>query len=328
MKKITLFVLLLAIIQIAKAQTVLKPGDIAIVQVNASYNSFDFVSFVDIEAGTTIKFTDYAYSTVLNGLNETTTYDGIFKFTASDAIPAGKVIQYRIGSTVNPQFTTIKGTEFSANSYNGGFLRGENLIIYQGTSNYLFALGWMRKDNFAINPLNSNAKVCDIPSGLSKSNYTVIQIDSVMKPGQTPQLARDFRYNKYDGFTGTASKIRFWLSNTTNYNTYSGYYNNDAVPNFTVLDPDTQAPSLLYSYPHNEKTNTSIHGIGIFKFDEPVIALKSLILRNATSNEIIKTYTTVDIEIEKDSTVKFKLYPYLEKSTSYSLTIPKDYLKD
>ena len=51
MKKITLFVLLLAIIQIAKAQTVLKPGDIAIVQVNYTFNSFDFVCYVDIEAG-------------------------------------------------------------------------------------------------------------------------------------------------------------------------------------------------------------------------------------------------------------------------------------
>ena len=332
MKKITLFVLLLAIIQIAKAQTVLKPGDIAIVQVNYTFNSFDFVCYVDIEAGTEIWFTDYAFSNTLTDFDKTTTYDGIYKFTAAQAIQAGTVIQYRNPSNVNSQFTAVAGSSsLSLMSYKNRFLSGENLIVYQQNSSlvtYLFALGWMRKDNFSVNPLNSNAKVCDIPSGLSKSNYTVIQIDSVMKPGQTPQLARDFRYNKYDGFTGTASKIRFWLSNTTNYNTYSGYYNNDAVPNFTVLDPDTQAPSLLYSYPHNEKTNTSIHGIGIFKFDEPVIALKSLILRNATSNEIIKTYTTVDIEIEKDSTVKFKLYPYLEKSTSYSLTIPKDYLKD
>ena len=58
MKKITLFVLLLAIIQIAKAQTVLKPGDIAIVQVNYTFNSFDFVCYVDIEAGTEIWFTN------------------------------------------------------------------------------------------------------------------------------------------------------------------------------------------------------------------------------------------------------------------------------
>lgn len=332
MKKITLFVLLLTIIQIAKAQTVLKPGDIAIVQVNYTFNSFDFVCYVNIEAGTEIWFTDYAFSNTLTDFDKTTTYDGIYKFTAAQAIQAGTVIQYRNSSNVNSQFTAVAGSSsLSLMSYKNRFLSGENLIVYQQNSSlvtYLFALGWMRKDNFSVNPLNSNAKVCDIPQGLSKSNFTVIQIDSVMKPGQTPQLARDFRYNKYDGFTGTASKIRFWLSNTSNYDTFSGYYNNDAVPNFTVLDPDTQAPSLLYSYPHNEKTNTSIHGIGIFKFDEPVIALKSLILRNAASNEIIKTYTTVDIEIEKDSTVKFKLYPYLEKSTSYSLTIPKDYLKD
>ena len=103
---------------------------------------------------------------------------------------------------------------------------------------------------------------------------------------------------------------------------------NTPVANFNVLQPDVTPPALMSSYPTNNKLNTSTHGIGFLKFNEPVLVQKSLILRNISTNEIIKTYTTVDVEIEKDSTVKFNLYPYLEKSASYSLTIPKDYLND
>lgn len=325
MKKITLLLALLAILQIVSAQTILNPGDVVIVQVNFSQSSFDFVPLVDIAAGTKIKFTDYAWKNSLKGFDKTTQYDADLTYTAPANIVKGTVIQ-----TKNNPAIDYPAVNFYSKNAGNTYLKGENLIAFQvnsGDTVYLAAFGWMRKDNFAVNPNNPLAKVCDIPPGLSKTDFTVIQMDS-LTTGQNQTLVRDFRYNKYDGTTGTASKIRFWLSNSSNYDTFSGYYNNDPVPNFTVLDPDTRAPSLLYSYPHNEKTNTSIHGIAILKFDEPVIALKSLILRNATSNEIIKTYTTVDVEIEKDSTVKFKLYPYLEKSTSYSLTIPKDYLKD
>ena len=38
MKKFTLILMLIAIIPVAKAQTILKPGDIAIVQVNFNRN--------------------------------------------------------------------------------------------------------------------------------------------------------------------------------------------------------------------------------------------------------------------------------------------------
>ncbi len=331
MKKIITFLLLFAFTHIAKA-TVLQPGDVAIVQVNYTFNSLDFVCYVDIDAGTEIWFSDYAYSNNLTNFDQTTTHDGIYKFTAAQAITAGTVIQYRNPSNVNSQFTAIAGSSsLSLRSYKDGYLYGENLIIYQSdgtTKTFLFAMGWMRKDNFSTNPTNSNAKVCDIPPGLSKDNYTVIQIDSVMKPGQNPQLARDFRYNKYEGFTGTASKIRYWLSNTSNYDTFSGSSNNDAVENFTALAPDVIAPSLLYSYPSNNKLNTSSQGIGVLKFNEPVIVSKSLILKNSSTNQIIKTYNTADVQVVNDSIVNFLLYPNLENSASYSLTIPKDYVKD
>jgi hypothetical protein len=289
MKKITILLLLIAIMQIAKAQTVLQPGDVAIVQVNYTYNSFDFVCFVDIEAGTKIRFTDYVYSSTLSNLDQTSTSDGIYEYTAPNAISAGTVVQYKINTTVNAAFATIAGGSFSLRSYKNNYaLAGENLIAYQqnaGTKTYLFALGWMRKDNFAPNPSNANAKVCDIPTGLSKANYTVIQIDSVMGSGQTPQLARDFRYNKYNGFTGTAFMLRRNLADVSNYNKYSGASNNTAVGNFGVLPFDNDAPELLKTTPENNANAVSVYSNVVFSFNENVLVApsKHIILRNTNN---------------------------------------------
>ena len=65
MKKITLILLFFAAINIVKAQTVLKPGDVAIVHINKAYESFDFVPLVAITTGTVIEFTDMKYSAAL-----------------------------------------------------------------------------------------------------------------------------------------------------------------------------------------------------------------------------------------------------------------------
>ena len=166
MKKFTLILMLIAIIPVAKAQTILKPGDIAIVQVNFSRNSFDFVPLVDIAAGTKIKFTDYAWKNNLNDFDKTTQYDVIMTYTAPSAIAKGTVIQ----SLNNTAFDYNSISFYSKNAGNS-YLKGENIIVFQTNNNdtvFVSAFGWMRKDNFSVNPYNSLAKVCDIPPGLSK----------------------------------------------------------------------------------------------------------------------------------------------------------------
>ncbi|NCB67955.1 MAG: T9SS type A sorting domain-containing protein [Bacteroidia bacterium] len=313
-----------------KSQTTLAPGDVAIVQVNYSYNSFDFVCLVDIEAGTKIRFTDYAYSTTLSDLDQTTTSDGIYEYTAPSTVSAGKVIQYRVNSDINPAFQTIAGSSLSLRSYKNSYtLAGENILVYQQNNDiktFVFAMGWMRKDNFSINPLNTNAKVCGIPQGLSKSNFTVIQIDSVMKPGQNPQLARDFRYNKYDGFTGTAFMLRRYLSSALNYNTFSGAYDNNAVEDFTVLAPDNTAPVLTSSYPTNNKINVSVNSGVELIFDEKIEVLKPLLIRN-TANESTIIVTTDEIAVV-DSILSFSFDKRLENAGTYVLEIPQAAIRD
>lgn len=315
MKKTTLFLLLLAAIQIVKAQTVLKPGDIAIVHINKAYESFDFVPLVPITAGTVIEFTDMKYSATQRRFIPfaNTQYDGKHTFTAAQNYTAGTVIQSSGKLSESKKFIATN-------------LQGNTLIAFQvnnSDTTYLTAIGWYAAVNF-------KEGVCDIPPGLSVANNTVVKFDSI-----------ETYYNKYmyyslkfdpmgdaSKMTGTAGKLRKLFADNANYLHTNQVMQNTAVANFNVLQPDVTPPTLLSSYPVNNKLNTSTNGIGFLKFNEPVIVLKSLILKNATSNEVVKTYTSVDVEIEKDSTVKFNLFPYLEKNASYSLTIPKDYLVD
>lgn len=315
MKKITLILLFFAAINIVKAQTVLKPGDVAIVHINKAYESFDFVPLVAITTGTVIEFTDMKYSAALRRFVPFANpqYDGKHTFTATQNYAAGTVIQSKGNLLESKKFIT-SNTE------------GNTLIAFQVNNNdttYLTAIGWYTAINF-------KPGVSDIPPGLSVANNTVVKFDSTA----TYFNKNLFATIKYDPMgdatkmSGTPGKLRRYFADNANYINTNQVMQNTPVANFNVLQPDVTPPALMSSYPTNNKLNTSTHGIGFLKLNEPVLVQKSLILRNISTNEIIKTYTTVDVEIEKDSTVKFNLYPYLEKSASYSLTIPKDYLND
>ena len=119
MKKITLLIALLFAFY-ANSQTALTAGDIAFVGSNAdgSSNAEDNVSFVllkDIDAATTIIFTDM-------GWNDTTGFftaagDGSFTWTSGVARTAGEVVTIDMGplapaaySVIGDQMFAIQGT--------------------------------------------------------------------------------------------------------------------------------------------------------------------------------------------------------------------------
>lgn len=328
MKRILLIVAHIAFYVLLNAQTTLQPGDVAIVQVNYTYHSFDFVCFVDIEAGTKIRFSDFAYSSQANGFVTTTSSDGIYEYTAPEAIAAGTVIQYKIGSSINASFTTIQGSNLSFISRKTDgvtiTLEGENIFVYQenaGQRTYLFAMGWMRKDNFSVNTSNNRAKATDIPSGLSKVDNTVIQLDSIVW-GQNATLQRNFRYNKANGFMGTAFMLRRNLAITANYNTFSGAYNNDPVSNFNVSPTDNVAPLLLSTLPVMNANNASKMSDIVLNFDKDVLAVPSkiIVLRNL-SNGSTSYYDAQNISCNFKSAT-FSPVNDLNYETSYRVEIP------
>jgi hypothetical protein len=331
-KPYSLFIFLLSFNALL-AQTVLQPGDIAIVQVKYTTTySFDFVSFVDIEAGTRIWFTDYAYSLTVNDLDETTVSDGKYLFVATELIPAGQVVSYRNPYFVNPMFSKT-GTELTFRSIRDGeMLEGENLFIYQEDAQqnktFLFAMGWMRKDNFSVNPSNPLAKSSNVPPGLTRQDYTVIQLDSIMRPGQNPVLARDFRYRKQGGFEGTPFMIRRWLSDTYNYDTSPSGQNNNPVDNFNVLPGDALSPVVQTMYPVHNQTDVSPNAVISFLFDKKVMVTPSklTIIRNMTNGAT--AYYSSNSTIVDGARISFVHPIALDPQTTYQLEIPKGYLTD
>lgn len=314
MKKITLFLMVIASMQLVRTQTVLKAGDIAIVQINNSYKSFDFVPLVPITEGTVIVFSDMKYSALKKGFIPFADpqYDGIHTFTASKSYAAGTVIQSN-GTVVESKKFITSGTN------------GLSLIAFQKNNSdttFLTAFGWYAAENFKP---GEN----DIPPGLSVADNTVVKFDST-----------DTYFNKYlyanirfdnmgdvSKMTGTAIQLRRRFADHSNYLNSNSISQNTAVPNFTVLAADINPPILQSSYPAQNQLNVSRKANFKLSFNEPVLAIKTITLRETASNT---TAYILPAEVKKntDNSVSFSFEFALDYAKSYTLEIPQGCFSD
>jgi len=234
--------------------TILEPGDLIIVGVNANdfacsgapgYDLVSFFCFKPIVPGTTIIITDNGYERCNAG--QWGNSEGTVRMTRTGiAIPAGQVITFRIENTSGPTNITSfapdgawtcatlnapPGASFpTAVALNNG---GDQLFFMQGNSwNSGTAPGNVHQHNatytgtilyaFSSNPAPNWTAACN-GSGSQLSN---------LPPGvecfsMAPTSASDF--GKYDGFLSAASQ-RDWIirvDDETNWTAYStcGFYN-------------------------------------------------------------------------------------------------------
>lgn len=320
MKKFTLLLLLFAVFQIVKAQTVLKPGDIAIVHINKAYESFDFVPLVPIVTGTKIIFSDMKYSANLKRFIPFTNsqYTGIHTFTASQDYAAGIVIQCMNNLDESKKFITYGTTGLSLiafqpndTTYIGIGPGGTNVTVTTDTT-YITAIGWLTAENF-------KAGINDIPPDLSVADNTVVKFDST-----ETYFNKNMYYSiKFDNMgdntkqEGTAIQLRRRFADVSNYIHSNSLISNTSVPNFNVFAPDLINPTLLSSYPYNNKINVSPYSGVELKFSEPVIAQKIITVRNTLSGatqHIMPNQVSI-----KDSVVSFSYGADLEYASNYTL---------
>jgi hypothetical protein len=143
MKKFLLFLMSLVPL-LGIGQTVLNPGDVVILSFQGYLNSteatndnFSFMPLVNLEAGTTIHFTDIgwvggAFASFEDG---TTGLGDIITYTAPTAITAGTVIQSGVLFTTN--FTVHSGSP-STNNFIRSF-NSTSSYAYFCRSNYCFS---------------------------------------------------------------------------------------------------------------------------------------------------------------------------------------------
>lgn len=198
--KICLILFLLFALNGVRGQSVLYPGDIALLTLNSDgLKNFDFVALVDLTAGTTIHFTDDAW--IGGETNSFQGSEGILTYIAPDNISAGSLVSCP---------SKDGGNGFTESGSFNPSASGDNIIIYQGTQQnpvFIYGAGWARGSTVWEYSTVSSFYRSDIPPGLSTDNYTITSLGT----------SDNYQYNDTNGTSGKAVTILKLLSDANNY---------------------------------------------------------------------------------------------------------------
>ncbi|AOW17483.1 hypothetical protein LPB03_08395 [Polaribacter vadi] len=234
MKKNYIFTLLITLCFSAFSfgQTTLAPGDIVIIEMQGDApDGFRFVPLVDLEAGTTIRFTDNGWmATALR------TSEGTVLYTApAGGVAKGTNIRYTVGGTTD---FTLDGNDLNIAS------SGDQILAYQGDTaspTFIFAASgsstvWHTDTN--------DSNQTDLPTGLTDGVNAV-----TLGAGDGPESEFDNIY--YSGITtGSKASLLAAVSTASNWTGENdGSKLNPITTNFTITT--STAPSLSISSPIN-----------------------------------------------------------------------------
>jgi hypothetical protein len=180
---------------VSEAETVLGPGDLMLVTVNADGgDAFDFVPLVDLEAGTVIRFTDAAWTG--SGLEDA---EGIVIYTVPvEGVSSGQVVHYPGTSTA----------EFARSGYFSISAAGDTLLVYQGlpeAPQFVLGVGWAR--GASVWEYNGTSNTSDIPPGLSLQDHTVVSLGT----------SDNYQYDPAAGLSGTPAQLLALAADPGNY---------------------------------------------------------------------------------------------------------------
>ena len=124
------FLYAMGVIAVLSAQTSLSVGDVQVTGATAdSPDSFTFVLWKDIDAGTVIRFMDHSFTNATTGVNGT---ENDMSLSFSAGVTAGSVV-----TVVNAGTTLVNGGAFSGTktgSLSGISNDGDQVFVYQGTA--------------------------------------------------------------------------------------------------------------------------------------------------------------------------------------------------
>lgn len=232
--------ILMGFAALMSAQTLMYPGDLAIINVNADgTKNFDVVLFKPVTAGTVICFTDDAW---INATQKFKGSEGILTYTAPSDLAAGSVISCP-GTDGGSGFAKTSGSFNPAGS-------GDNIIVYQGTPDdpfFLYGTGWARGSTVWEYSDVSSSYRSDIPPGLSVSDYTITSLGTV----------DNYCYSPTSPATGTLADLLTALATPANWTSH------DTSPFNPITSPFTITLSLFHistsSLPSDLPHHSSLH---------------------------------------------------------------------
>lgn len=191
--RLTSFLMFLLVFSgVTYGQSVLLPGDIAIVSVNSTNHSFDFVPLVDIEKGTSIWFTDGKWDSESASLEDGVEVEVLFM----NSVRAGTNIH--INSVSDPRIELTGHFQFDD---------GENRIFtYQkeeGIHRFIYGLGWGSADVWSSYLKDG----FDIPQSISLEDKTVLRLG----------LNDNYQYHLKNGASGTSKMLLSFISDPSKW---------------------------------------------------------------------------------------------------------------
>jgi hypothetical protein len=301
----------------ASAITTLSPGDIAIVTVNSDNlytsgstttdsNGFDFVSKVNLDAGTVIYFADKGWDGSLATPFWRAGGEGVLRYTVpAGGITAGTVVHYDDTSIPSlPSSGTGTWDMYSIDSttgamalstiINNGFdpaTGGDNILVFQidpffptsaASPQFIFGIGWSAATTW-ISSGGPSTNSSWIPSGLSTASGTIVTLGST----------DNYRYNCANtglfspAFSSSLQTVANWALNDTTPLSSSTCIFDASRPTATISHPGQDDPT-----PNNSInfTITFDQAIGSSSF-----AISDIILSGTGSGSVNSVTTTDNI---------------------------------
>lgn len=221
----------------AEAQSILLPGDVAVVSVNASNNTVDLVPLIDVEEGTEIYLSAGKWDASTNVLTGT---EASLRFL--NPVQAGSIIHINGKGTENYEF-------------NGRlpFRRTQNqFYVYQKDENvYRFIYGL----NFGSVSEDAEMLATEIPPVLNETENSFVQLG--VKPNH--------QYFIKNGASGTQNMILQFLGEASNWKSSDTPISPFGV-SFNVLKPPVVMFENTYSS-YLEGDSTAALQVSIFEHD-------------------------------------------------------------
>ncbi len=266
--RLTAFLTILALVPVCTfGQTSLSAGDMAIVLVQSDApDAFEWMSFVDLEANTVIKFSENA----IQSDGRLKSNEGTITFTASSAISKG-VVQRWYSGTTDDQYSTSGSVAFSAS--------GDQVIAYQESGEnktFLYYAGFAKATTVTTSE-DPSTNTSYVPSGLSTGAYTVIDMGST----------DNYYYNTSNGASGTASELLASIGATSNWTASSDAISSGAT--VQVSDFSVTVASSNTSIQFTSSSDSAVESTGTYD------------LTVSITNEDASNATTVDVALTDGS---------------------------
>jgi hypothetical protein len=246
---------------LAQAQSVLLPGDIVVVTVNASDNSFDFIPLVDIEKGTSVWFKNGRWNAddfKVEGGQE-------ISLTFSEAVDAGTNIH--LNGNEDSRFERSGSLEFTGD--------GDRIFVLQedeGIGRVIFGIGWGSDEVWN----EESVRGSEIPKSISAEQRSLLTLGN----------SDNYQYYLRNGASGTARMLADFVTDPSKWRDGENEFSTFGTT-FRLLEP----PVVLFdeSVSSTQEGNSVILNVAIFEHDGSKLTVE------AQFNERYSTADTNDV---------------------------------